>query len=454
MTLWDGRFEGAPGQVLWEYTADHSDRRLLLDDIAGSIAHVSMLGTAGVIDRGESDEIVSGLETLRSEAEQGAFVFADGDEDVHSAVERRLGEIIGQVAGKLHTGRSRNDQVALDLRLYLRRNAAQRVGQLHQFALHLCSLAELNAAIPVPSYTHLQQAQASTLGHHLLAYAWMALRSSERFDQATTRIDVSPLGAGASSGTSLGIDPHETARLLDMGGVFANSLDAVGSRDFVAEYIFCCAQAMVDLSRLAEEVVLWTSTEFGWARLADAVSTGSSALPHKRNPDIAELVRGRSARVAGDLAAVIALQKGLPLAYNRDLQEDKRLVFDSDDVLASSLLAMTEMLGHIVFDPPLPDGAIASLDLAETLVRRGVPFREAHQTVGRLIVALDAGGRSLAEASFDDLRSVHDGFVESDLAVIDVERSVTGDRSPGSGTASSVHRQVAVIRALIGAEPT
>ena len=274
MTLWDGRFESAPGTVLWDYTADSSDRRLLLDDIAGSIAHVTMLGTAAVIEADDAHTIVSGLETLRAEAEQGEFAFVAGDEDVHSAVERRLGEIIGPVAGKLHTGRSRNDQVALDLRLYLRRSAAQRVGQLHQFALDMCSLAEANAAVPVPSYTHLQQAQASTLGHHLLAYAWMALRCAERFFQATARIDVSPLGAGASSGTSLAIDPDESARLLGMRGVFENSLDAVGSRDHVAEYVFCCAQAMVDLSRLAEEVVLWTSTEFGWARLDDSVSTG------------------------------------------------------------------------------------------------------------------------------------------------------------------------------------
>ncbi|MEX1126801.1 MAG: argininosuccinate lyase [Acidimicrobiia bacterium] len=453
MTLWDGRFESAPGTVLWDYTADLSDRRLLPDDIDGSIAHVTMLGTTGVIAAEDARAIIDGLESLRSEVERGEFTFLEGDEDVHSAVERRLGEIVGPVAGKLHTGRSRNDQVALDLRLYLRRAAAQRVGQLEQFSLHLCSLAEANAAVPVPSYTHLQQAQASTLGHHLLAYAWMAMRSAERFSQATVRIDVSPLGAGASSGTSLGIDPDESARLLGMGGVFENSLDAVGSRDHVAEYVFCCAQAMVDLSRLAEEVVLWTSTEFGWARLADSVSTGSSALPHKRNPDIAELVRGRSARVAGDLTAVITLQKGLPLSYNRDLQEDKGLVFDADDVLASSLLAMTEMLGHIVFDPPPPEGETASLDLAEALVRRGVPFREAHQTVGRLIVALEAGGRSLAEANFDDLRSVHGSFEEADLAVVDVERSVKGERSPGSGTANSVHRQVAAIRARIGADP-
>jgi argininosuccinate lyase len=450
VTLWEGRFESAPGNVLWDYTTDPTDRRLLLDDLAGSIAHVTMLGDTGVIPAEDSLAIVSGLEAIRTESEQGQFAFSDADEDVHSAVERRLGELIGPVAGKLHTARSRNDQIALDLRLYLRRAAIERIGQLHEFSLQLCTIAETNAAVPVPSYTHLQQAQPSTLGHHLLAYAWMALRSVERFAGSRSRLDVSPLGAGASSGTSLGIDPEKSARLLGVGGVFENSLDAVGSRDHVAEYIFCCAQAMVDLSRLAEEIVLWTSTEFGWARLEDSVSTGSSALPHKRNPDIAELVRGRAARVAGDLAAVITLQKGLPLAYNRDLQEDKRLVFDADDVLASSLMAMTEMLRHVGFDPPMPEGVTASLDLAETLVRRGVPFREAHRTVGRLIIDLESGGRSLTDATFDDLKEAHDRFEESDLAVVDVEKSVTGERSPGSGTASSVHHQIAAIRSRIG----
>ncbi len=452
MTLWEGRFESGPGTVLWDYTTDPSDRRLLLDDLDGSIAHVTMLGTTGVISAEDSTEIVAGLETIRAEAKHGKFLFSETDEDVHSAVERRLGELIGAVAGKLHTARSRNDQIALDLRLYLRRSATQRIEQLHAFALRLCEVAETTAAVPVPSYTHLQQAQPSTLGHHLLAHAWMALRSVDRFAGSRARLDVSPLGAGASSGTSLAIDPEESASLLGFANVFENSLDAVGSRDHVAEYVFCCAQAMVDLSRLAEEIVLWTSTEFGWGRLDDSVSTGSSALPHKRNPDIAELVRGRSARVAGDLAAVITLQKGLPLAYNRDLQEDKRMVFDADDVLASSLLAMTEMLGQIEFDPPMPEGVTASLDLAEALVRRGVPFREAHKTVGRLIITLETAGRSLTDATFDDLKTAHDGFEEADLAVVDVEKSVTGERSPGSGTAASVNRQVAAIRSRIGAD--
>ena len=449
MTLWSGRFEASPGAVLWEYTTDQSDRRLLLDDIDGSIAHVTMLGKTGVIDKEEAEAILAGLHGLRGAAIAGEFEFVDGDEDVHSAVERSLAERIGQVAGKLHTARSRNDQVALDLRLYLKRSAAGRIDQLHAFAGDLAGHAEQHADVVVPTFTHLQQAQVSTLGHHLLAYAWMALRSADRFSDAIRRIDVSPLGAGASAGSSLDIDPEESARLLGMEAVFANSLDAVGSRDHVAEYVFCCAQAMADLSRLAEEMVLWSSSEFGWARLDDRVSTGSSALPHKRNPDIAELVRGRASRVAGDLVAIITLQKGLPLTYNRDLQEDKRIVFDADDVLAASLPAMSELLAFTAFEPPPPTGSVISLDLAEALVRRGVPFRDAHRAVGSLFLALDEEGRDIDTATIDDLVASHESFEESDLALLDVAAAVTRPRSPGSGGPDSVRAQVEAIRGLI-----
>ncbi len=435
--------------MLWDYTTDPSDRRLLLDDIDGSIAHITMLGTAGVIDAGEAEEILVGLHGLRAAAIAGEFEFVDADEDVHSAVERSLAEQIGPVAGKLHTARSRNDQAALDLRLYLKRSAAGRIAQLHEFAAELAAHAEGHADVIVPTYTHLQQAQASTLGHHLLAYAWMAVRSAERFSDAMDRIDISPLGAGASAGSSLDIDPGESARLLGMEGVFANSLDAVGSRDHVAEYVFCCAQAMADLSRLAEEVVLWASTEFGWVRLDDRVSTGSSALPHKRNPDIAELVRGRASRVAGDLVAIITLQKGLPLTYNRDLQEDKRIVFDADDVLAASLPAMSELLAFASFEPPPPTAGVISLDLAEALVRRGVPFRDAHRAVGGLFLALDEQGRDIGIATIDDLVAAHELFEESDLALLDVTASMSRQRSPGSGGPDSVRAQVDAIRALV-----
>lgn len=449
MSLWGERFESGPGEILWAYTRDPSDRRLLVDDIEGSIAHVRMLGTTGILPAEEHDSLLGGLGAVLDEARTGSFEFTEADEDVHSAVERRLFEVAGDVAGKLHTGRSRNDQVSLDIRLYARRSGRERIAQLHRYALTLAGLAESQAETVIPSYTHLQQAQPTTLGHHLMAYAWMAKRDAGRFGDANKRIDVSPLGAGASAGTSLPIDPEETARLLDMGSTFENSLDAVGSRDHLAEYVFCCAQAMVNLSRLAEEIILWATPEFGRAHLGDGVTTGSSALPHKRNPDIAELVRGRTARVAGNLASMITLQKGLPLSYNRDLQEDKRQVFEADDVLAGSLEAMIELLTHTEFLPVEPMAETVSLDLAEALAVRGVAFREAHGSVGKLVLALEATGRTLAEATFEDLSGAHPGFTEADLALIDPAASVRRRRSPGGGSPESVWAQVGALRAEI-----
>jgi argininosuccinate lyase len=449
MTLWGGRFESAPGQVLWDYTTDQSDRRLLADDVTGSAAHVEMLGETGILPDTEVKTLRGGLEAIRIEVEGGGFEFSDADEDVHSAVERRLFELVGEVAGKLHTGRSRNDQVALDMRLYTRRTATDRIAQLHGYAVAIADIAQSHATTIVPALTHLQQAQPTTLGHHLMAYAWMALRDADRFAGALARIDVSPLGAGASAGTSLPIDPASTARGLGMGSVFDNSLDAVGSRDHLAEYVFCCAQAMANVSRLAEEIVLWATPEFGRARLEDSVSTGSSALPHKRNPDIAELARGRAARVSGLLTSIMALQKGLPLAYNRDLQEDKRLVFEADDTLASTLAAMEELLGHIEFFPVSPEIETASLDLAEALVARGVPFREAHETVGKLVLALEGEGRTLLDAGASDLAAAHVAFIEADLGLIDPAGSVERRLSPGGGSPDSVHAQAAALRQRI-----
>jgi argininosuccinate lyase len=446
MTLWGGRFDSGPGETLWAYTVDDSDRRLLADDIDGSIAHVTMLGETGILSEHEVSTLLGGLGTIRAEAADGSFEFTDGDEDVHSAVERRLAELLGDLAGKLHTARSRNDQVALDMRLYARRAATGRIEQLHQYALSLADLAERHAETVVPSYTHLQQAQPTTLGHHLMAYAWMALRDAERFAGARHRIDVSPLGAGASAGTSLPIDPEATARALGMSAVFENSLDAVGSRDHLAEFVFCCSQAMVHLSRLAEEIILWATPEFGRVRLGDGVTTGSSALPQKRNPDIAELVRGRAARVSGLLASMMTLQKGLPLSYNRDLQEDKRLVFDADDTLAGSLHALIEMLGQTEFLPVTPMVETASLDLAEALVGRGVPFREAHAAVGKVVLKLEGEGRSLADLTIADLVAAHDRFADPDLELLDPAASVARRHSSGGGSPESVHIQVADLR--------
>lgn len=447
MTLWGGRFDGSMSEVTRRYTGDDADRRLLEVDIRGSIAHVTMLGKTGIIEPGEAETLTAGLETILEEVDD--FEFHRADEDVHTAVERRLGELVGDVAGKLHTGRSRNDQVALDLRLYLRQTARDRISQLKALVAALTDLAESHAETVIPSYTHLQQAQATTLGHHLLAYAWMFLREGERFSDAGHRIGLSPLGAGASSGSSLPLDRVLTADTLGLEGVMANSMDAVGSRDFVSEYVFCCAQTMVELSRLAEEVIVWASREFGWVTLSDEVSTGSSALPQKRNPDIAELIRGRAAAVMGDLTTILTLQKGLPLTYNRDFQEDKRAVFHADDVLAASIEAAIALFAGIEFHPPVPGAATTALDLAEVLVRRGVPFREAHTVVGRLVRHLEEEGRTLEEATADDLAEVDHRFEPEDLAVLDPVESVRNRVTSGSGSPESVRDQAAAIRNLL-----
>ncbi|MGH8874344.1 MAG: argininosuccinate lyase, partial [Acidimicrobiia bacterium] len=424
MTLWGGRFAEPPDEALWSFTVTEADRRLLPEDVRGSLAHVTMLARVGLLADDEAEKLAEGLHRILAEADSATFVFTPTDEDVHTAVERRLGELVGPVAGKVHTGRSRNDQVSLDLRLYLRRAAGERAGQLASFALLLAELAERAGETVVPAYTHLQQAQAVPFGHHLLAYGWMLVRDRRRFIDAVPRIDVSPLGAGAGGGSSLPLQPEIVASELGMSGVFANSLDAVASRDFVAEYAFCCAQAMVHLSRLSEELVMWGSSEFGWASFSDRYTTGSSALPHKKNPDIAELVRGKAARVVGELTNLLALQKGLPLAYNRDLQEDKEAVFRADDALAASLAALAGMLATADFHPPPPSSWTTALDLAEALVRRGVAFREAHQAVGRLVGALLAGGRDPAGARVADLEGAHPSFDPVDLELVDPAGSV------------------------------
>lgn len=446
MTLWSGRFEEAPSEVLWRYTVTPDDRRLLRWDVLGSIAHVRMLEATGILDSDEAGEIMVGLEAIGHEANEGTFQFGDTDEDVHSAVERRLVELVGAVGGKVHTGRSRNDQVALDLRLYLNAAAAARATDLAELALVLADLADAHADTVVPSYTHLQQAQAISLGHHLAAHAWWALRNAERLGDARRRIGISPLGASAGGGSSLPLDPARTASLLGWREHFRNSLDAVGSRDFASEFAFCATQAMVDLSRLSEELILWNSTEFGWVTFGDAVTTGSSALPHKKNPDIAELARGRSATAIGALTALLSLQKGLPLAYNRDLQEDKVHVFAVDDLLAATVEALSAMLATARFDPPAPSAWTTALDLAEVLVERGVPFREAHRVVGGLVASLAAGGRTLADVSPAELESAHPGFETADLELVDPRSSMARRRSPGGGGPDSVRVQVAEIR--------
>ncbi|HKX74776.1 MAG TPA: argininosuccinate lyase [Acidimicrobiia bacterium] len=444
MTLWGGRFEAAPSERLWSYTVDSADRRLLAVDVRGSLAHGEMLAKVGILTGEEWEEMEAGLRTILADAADDTFEFLPTDEDVHSAVERRLVELVGEVGEKLHTGRSRNDQIALDLRLYLRQAVEERVADIAAFIDVLCDQAEANAGSVVASYTHLQQAQAISLGHHLLAYAWMLRRDQERLTDLGRRLRESPLGAGASAGSTLPLDPAYTASLLGFGSTLPNSLDAVSSRDLVAEFVFACAQAMVNLSRLAEDFILWSTTEFGWVTLADAYTTGSSALPHKKNPDIAELARGRAATTLGTLTAILALQKGLPLAYNRDLQEDKPALFAADDALGTTLGALRGMVATARFHAPPPSSWTAALDLAETLVRRGVPFRQAHEAVGRLVVRLLGEGRTLAGATESDLAAADPRFQPQDL---DCCRPDPERRSlPGSGSPRDVLRQIALLR--------
>lgn len=449
MTLWSGRFASGPDETLWRFTTDTSDRRLLVDDVTGSLAHVDMLGSVGLLDGDAVARIQEGLEHVLGEAHAGRFEFQETDEDIHTAVERRLGELIGDDAGRLHTGRSRNDQIALDLRLYLRRAVDHRVEQIQHLARVLVDQAEDSGDVIVASYTHLQQAQAIPFAHHLLAYAWMLLRDADRFIEARERIDVSPLGAGASAGSALPLRPDLVAESLGFHASFGNSLDAVSSRDFASEYVFAAAQTMAHLSRLSEELVLWATEEFGWADYDDSYTTGSSALPHKKNPDIAELARGKAATVIGDLTGLLALQKGLPLSYNRDLQEDKRAVFHADDVLTTALAALTGMIETANFVPPRPSSWVVALDLAEALVARGVPFRDAHHAVGGLVATLKAEGRDFTDLTARELEDVHPQLVPEDVDILDPKGSVEARRSPRGGSFQSVADQIEELRTLL-----
>ncbi len=455
--LWGGRFEGATDALVEAFGASIGfDRRLYREDIAGSIAHARMLAKQGIIAEADRDAIVTGLEAIRDEIEAGDFEFRADREDIHLNIEAALAERIGEPARRLHTARSRNDQVATDVRLFARAATDEALARLRALRGALIDLAEREHATVIPGYTHLQRAQPVLLSHHLLAYEAMFERDTRRFAQARERVNVLPLGAGALAGVTYPIDPDFVAAELGFEAVATNSLDAVSDRDFVVEFHSGAALAMVHLSRLAEEIVLWATAEFGLVRLDDAFATGSSIMPQKRNPDVAELARGKSARAIGNLVQALTLLKGQPLAYNRDLQEDKESLFDSVDTLIGSLAVIAAMLPTLTFDAErgraaaTADFALAT-DVADYLAKRGVPFREAHEAVGRLVARCEQEGRTLDELSLDEYRAAHPAF-EEDVLAIDLDAALAARSATGGTAPKAVAEQRKAARARLAAE--
>ncbi len=433
------RFQKSIDKAAEKYVASIPfDWRLYKQDIAGSIAHAQMLAKQKLISKKDAELIVSGLVAIQDEIEQGKLVFKPELEDIHMNIESRLFEKIGDVAGKLHTARSRNDQVALDLRLFVKEAVSETASKLRDFQHALLDIAEANKAVIMPGYTHLQQAQPVLFAHHLLAYFEMLRRDVMRFQDCLKRADVLPLGSGALAGVAYPVDRDFVAEKLDFGEVSANSLDAVSDRDFVIEYEAAAAMTMMHLSRLAEEMVLWSSAEFGFVELDEAYTTSSSIMPQKKNPDVAELARGKTGRVYGNLLSILTMMKGLPLAYNRDMQEDKEGLFDTVDTLLSTLevfagLIKTLKVNAARMQTAMANSYILATDLADYLVRKGLPFRQAHNVVGRLVQYAMSKKRSFQELGLDEYRSFSPLFAD-DVYGITVETSVAA-RSAIGGTA-------------------
>src|SRR5918998_1464871 len=451
--LWGGRFGTSPAEAFERLNASIPfDVRLAPYDIRGSIAHAKMLGARGIVSEGESAELVRGLQAVLAEVEGGELSWDLSDEDVHTSVERRLREVVGDVALKLHTGRSRNDQVALDLHLFVRDAAARiRTGVLAAMRA-LMEVAGANRELVLPGYPHLQRAQPILLAHHLLARFEAFKRDLRRLDAASEAAGVSPLGAAALGGTPHPIDPALSAAELGM-EPFANSLDAVSERDFALDLLYACAVLGVHLSRLGEEWVLWTSSEFGFARLDDAYSSGSSIMPQKKNPDAYELMRGKAGRLIGNLNALLVTLKGLPLGYSKDLQEDKEPLFDSVDAVTPMLAVLPEMLRTARFDAgrmrQAAGGFALATELADFLAARGVPFREAHHAVGRLVRRCEELAVSLEEVPDDELAAAHPALASFPRDLLTPHGSVANKKSPGSTSPDSVGAQLERARGLL-----
>ncbi|MFB2835999.1 argininosuccinate lyase [Floridanema evergladense] len=444
---WSQRFESALHPAIARFNASITfDIELIEYDIRGSIAHAKMLAKTGIISPAEGEQLVEGLERILQEYRQGLFHPGIDAEDVHFAVERRLTELKGDVGKKLHTARSRNDQVGTDIRLYLRDQITQIRQQIREFQGVLLDLAAANIETLIPGYTHLQRAQPVSLAHHLLAYFEMLNRDWERLGEIYQRVNISPLGSGALAGTTFPIDRHYTAELLNFGGVYANSMDGVSDRDFAIEFVCAASLIMVHLSRMSEEVILWSSQEFGFITLKDSCATGSSIMPQKKNPDVPELVRGKSGRVFGHLQALLVLMKGLPLAYNKDLQDDKEALFDSVKTVKACLEAMTILWREgLEFRTERLAAAVNedfsnATDVADYLAARGVPFREAYNLVGKVVKTCIAANKLLKDLTLEEWQALHPAFA-ADIYEAIAPKQVVAVRNSYGGTGFEQVRQ-------------
>jgi argininosuccinate lyase len=451
---WSQRFESALHPAIARFNASIGfDIQLIEYDLTGSQAHAQMLAHTGIISPEEGEQLVTGLEEIRQEYREGKFQPGVDAEDVHFAVERRLTEIVGDVGKKLHTARSRNDQVGTDTRLYLRDQILQIKGKLREFQGVLVDIAEKHVETLIPGYTHLQRAQPLSLAHHLLAYFQMAQRDWERLGDVSRRVNISPLGCGALAGTTFAIDRHYTAKLLNFDDIYANSLDGVSDRDFAIEFLCAASLIMVHLSRLAEEVILWSSEEFRFVTLKDSCATGSSIMPQKKNPDVPELVRGKTGRVFGHLQAMLVIMKGLPLAYNKDLQEDKEGLFDSVNTVKASLEAMTILLQEgLEFRTQRLAQAVTedfsnATDVADYLAARGVPFREAYNLVGKVVKTSIAAGKLLKDLTLEEWQQLHPAFA-ADIYEAISPRQVVAARNSYGGTGFTQVREALIAARL------
>ncbi|HEX9284201.1 MAG TPA: argininosuccinate lyase [Nitrospirales bacterium] len=455
---WAGRFRQSTDPAVEAFTSSLAvDRRLYRQDIAGSVAHCKTLQRAGVLTRREADKLIAGLNRIEREISEGRFRFAAEHEDIHMAIEARLTDIVGEVGGKLHTGRSRNDQVALDLRLYLREEVADLLAGLRRFQESLLTLARRENSVVMPGYTHLQRAQPVLFAHHLLAYIEMAERDKGRLRDALKRINVMPLGSGALAGTNYPLDREYTARLLDFPAISQNSLDAVSDRDFVVETLAALALVMTHASRFAEELVLWSSQEFGFVELPDAFCTGSSMMPQKKNPDVPELIRAKTGRVYGYLMALLTVLKGLPLSYNRDLQEDKGPIFDAVDTVRDCLGLLASVAGSLTvrraaMARAAASGFLLATELADYLVLKGVPFRTAHAVVGRIVRDRLDRGKDLIGISLDELRSFSPAFEKDALDVLSLEGALERKEQVGGTARKRVEARLKALQKELRAE--